>query len=143
MQKEPTSLVTEQSSKTVTNIYTIQMSKWRLIKDTDIELIDVTVKSGVKAFAPSWDLLRAYKDGLINKEEYTIFFDKLMEESKVKNKQEWLDLLVRPKIAVSCFCSGFCHRYLVADHLGQFAKENDIPFIVKGDVVSPISNLGI
>jgi len=34
-------------------------------------IVDITVKSGVKAFAPTWDMVMGYKRGTLSIEEYT------------------------------------------------------------------------
>jgi hypothetical protein len=36
------------------DIATVQLAKWRKLKPLNFELIDTTVKSGIKAFAPTW-----------------------------------------------------------------------------------------
>ena len=43
-------------------IYTIQISKWRKAEQLGVQFKDVTVKSGDKLFAPTWDFLMEYKN---------------------------------------------------------------------------------
>ena len=41
--------------------WTLQMGKWRLAKSRNIEVIDITAKSGIAAFAPDFALVMQYK----------------------------------------------------------------------------------
>ncbi|MGL5466586.1 MAG: DUF488 family protein, N3 subclade [Shewanella sp.] len=95
-------------------IWTIQMSQWRLARDNDIQFMDITVKSGNQVFAPTWDNLRAYQDGRMTKEEYSsLYYNKVIASIKT-HPQEWGQLLNHKKIALACYCRAgdFCHRHL-------------------------------
>lgn len=116
-------------------LWTIQLAKWRDLKDTDIKLLDITVQSGIKAFAPDWDFLQAYKKGEIGEDEYTREYLDKMEWTKGNSYlpfnysngrpavKTWDHLSMYPKVAYACFCPAgcFCHRHifvnLAADHL--------------------------
>ena len=43
--------------------------------------LNTTVKSGIKAFAPTWDMVMGHKQGKISDEEYTKLYYALMRES--------------------------------------------------------------
>jgi uncharacterized protein YeaO (DUF488 family) len=98
------------------HIWTIQIGAWRLARDNGIALIDVTVKSGINSFAPTWENLRAYKAGLMSKEEYTRqYYDKVISSSDY-NLDEWRKLADNRLMALACYCKAgdYCHRHLFA-----------------------------
>ncbi len=117
-------------------VYTIQMAQWRIIKNSDVELEDVTLKSGNKAFSPTPGLLHQSKSGQITPEEYTTVYSQLMEESKRINKKEWVQLFEKKKIALACYCGAdqFCHRHLLLNELEAFAKDNEWHVIRRGEL---------
>jgi len=49
--------------------------------------LDITVKSGDRTFAPTWDMVKAYKAGRITQEEYTEMYHALMRRSYCNNRQ--------------------------------------------------------
>lgn len=100
----------------IQSLYTIQLSKWRIIKNTDIELIDTTTKSGNQLFSPGWDLVRAIKNNEIDRRTYTREYVEKLKYSLIDNEQEWYSILNRPKIALACYCRAgtFCHRHILA-----------------------------
>jgi len=61
----------------------------------DPDLIDITIKSGIKAFAPTWPMVIGHKNGTITEKEYTDQYYSLMRISSRKNRTEWDQLLVR------------------------------------------------
>lgn len=80
--------------------------------------LDITVKSGDKAFAPTWKIVMDYKNYKISKEEYTDKYYQLMRKSYNENRDRWNDLLNQEEVVLTCFCrEGFCHRYLLKDIL--------------------------
>lgn len=50
-------------TKLAYKLYTIQLAKWRLAKGRNIFLINITAKSGVTAFAPSYARVMEYVRG--------------------------------------------------------------------------------
>lgn len=99
------------------------MSKWRKLPE-GFTLVDITVKSGNKAFAPSWDMVSDIKAGRITEAEYVEMYTALMWESFNNNRAEWEKLLTsETDIALACYCSpdGFCHRFLLRNFLKQAA----------------------
>ena len=80
---------------------------------------DITVQTGSKIFAPSWDLVMGIKKGQITEKQYTDAYLLMMKESYKKNRKEWDDLLAKDRIVLVCYCpaGAFCHRYLLANIL--------------------------
>lgn len=121
-------------------IYTIQMGKWRDLKDTDIELFDITLKSGNQAFSPNPRMLGAYKRGEQSEDEFIQLYRNAMEVSFEEVPGEWEALVKKDKVALACYCSkeGFCHRYLLVNILMEKAKELNVSIIYNGEYVKPV-----
>lgn len=102
--------------------YTIQMSKARKL---DIPLLDVTVKSGRKEFAPTWSLVWGIKNGTLTEEKYTESYYSLMRSSYKQNRKVWDEVLAQDELLVACYCRAdkFCHRYLLADIFQELGAE--------------------
>lgn len=81
--------------------------------------LDITVKSGVKAFAPSWDMVMGHKNGTLSNEDYIQMFKDLMNKSYKTNKKLWKELLERERVTLVCYCAKdcFCHRVVLAEML--------------------------
>jgi len=110
-------------------IWTVQIYRAAKLGEQGIHLLDTTAKSGIKAFAPSFSDVMAYKDGKLSKERYTeIYLDRLTD-SKQKQPDEWDNLLKYKKVAVACYCAPgrFCHRHLFVkehkEHLENLGHE--------------------
>jgi uncharacterized protein YeaO (DUF488 family) len=117
-------------------VNTIQLSQWRKIKDTDIELIDTTVKSGIEAFAPTWDMVKGVKEGTMSEEEYTSLYKQKMIRSYMTNQLVWNSLINKDKVAIACYCkpSEFCHRHLLVNYLKKLCEHNEIEFVYAGEI---------
>ena len=118
-------------------LWTIQMSKWRKAQKLGLPFTDTTVKGNIMSpFAPDWEFVKAYKDGLISEEEYTALYKDKMRRSYQARQAEWLSFLRQEKAAVSCFCTPgkFCHRILLVDILKKVAEHHHIPFHYAGEV---------
>jgi hypothetical protein len=97
-------------------IWTIQMSQWRYARDLNIPMVDITVKSGIKTFAPTWENLKAYRAGAMSKADYAReYYDKVLASFKT-NEQDWKDLAANHNVAYACYCKpgDFCHRHFFA-----------------------------
>ena len=104
-------------------VFTAQMSK---INRSNPEHMDITVKSGIKMFAPTWDMVMGYKDGRISEEEYTEMYYNLMRQSYRTNREEWDKELSREKLVLFCYCKAgeFCHRLLLKDIFMKLGAED-------------------
>lgn len=120
--------------------YTIQISQWRLIKDSPIEFLDITVKSGLKIFAPSWEILNAYQDAGKSdtaKKIYTEQFYQKMRESFKMNSNIWYRWMTNDKpIALACYCRAgeFCHRCLMVDIWQTISKQAGLDLEYGGEI---------
>lgn len=116
-------------------IWTIQIAQWRTLEGTGIELIDTTVKSGLPAFAPTWDMVLGHKDGSMSNERYTELYQGLMRSSWRDQQQAWLDLLAKPKIALACYCrpGNFCHRHILASYLLAAGQSLGQTVVLRGE----------
>jgi len=81
--------------------------------------LDITVKSGDRAFAPTWDMVMGHKRGEISDAQYTAMYLSMMRRSYHDNKVSWQELVARDSVTLVCFCrpGAFCHRVLLAEIL--------------------------
>lgn len=117
-------------------LWTIQMGKWRLAKAAEIELVDITHKSGIRQFAPDPDFLYAYKRGDIDAATYTgLYMDKIAH-CRVFNEEMWNVFIGKEKLAIACYCApgAFCHRLLLAPIIGEYLRRNGIPVSFMGEL---------
>lgn len=116
-------------------LYTAQMGRWREADKQGIPFVDVTVKSGNKAFAPTWDFLMDYKRGGSD-QDYIDKFIPLMRKSYRDNKQVWLDLINKDTVCIACYCGKgkFCHRLLLVDILEKVCLREGVTFQYKGEL---------
>ena len=101
-------------------IYTIQIAVAKSLKlTTDSRYLDITVKSGDKAFAPTWKMVMGAREGKISQEEYTRQYYYLMRQSYCQNRGRWDEVLAMNEVILACYCraDSFCHRYLLRDML--------------------------
>ena len=117
-------------------LFTIQVGSWRLAKALDIHFVDTTVKTGDSIFAPTWDMVMAYKDGTLSESDYTKLYIELLRSSYRDHKGDWIEILKLPKAAIACYCKAgdFCHRLLLRDALEKVAKANNLPFEYMGEL---------
>ena len=83
--------------------------------------LDISIKSGEKAFAPTWDMVRRYKNGDLCRAEYTEMYEAMLKQSMTDNLITWHDLLQRKIVVLCCYCKagGFCHRNILSRVLGN------------------------
>lgn len=117
-------------------LHTMQIAKWRVAKERNIEMVDTTIKSGNKTFAPTWDIVTKFKRGAITADEYMVVYTKLMRESFKNNKEAWLEMCGKDEVAIACYCStdNFCHRYALVDMFSRVCAVNNIPFTYMGEI---------
>jgi hypothetical protein len=101
---------------TVDKIYTINI---RTAKKLGLDYDDITAGSGggKTPFQPAWDFLKAYQEGHINDEEYTLYFMDLMRERFKEDRGAFNDYFDGGLRLIACYCKAgdFCHRLLVAE----------------------------
>ena len=116
-------------------LYTCQISQWRKATHLGVPCLDVTVKSGEKTFAPSWNLLMEYKQDF-DEVKYTSKFITLMRTNFKRDKEFWLETLKQDKLCIMCYCAKgkFCHRLLLVDIFEKVCKMYKIPFNYKGEL---------
>lgn len=95
-------------------IWTMQMGTRHYAAREGIHLLDITVKTGIKAFAPEWRSLWRYKYNEIDATEYTRLYLERMMYTQEKLPEAWNALDQHERVGVACYCpSGdFCHRHL-------------------------------
>ena len=119
-------------------LYTISMSQWRKAKALDIELVDITVKSGIKSFAPEKSLVWAYKNGEVSEERYTeLYVERVLHELTVSPSVFQTLLDKDHSIAVACYCKAgvFCHRHIFVKLLSDIAEDNGYDIEHCGEIV--------
>jgi len=96
---------------------------------TDEIRLDVTIKSGLKMFAPSWAMVIGYKKGWLHHTTYAAQYHEMMEKSYEANKADWEKILHHAAttgklIVLCCYCrkGEFCHRHLLAKILAEKAE---------------------
>ena len=89
------------------------------------DVLDITIKSGKKIFAPTWNMVWDYKKGRITKAEYTRQYYELMRKSYKEHRSEWEALLSQESVTLTCYCRAgeFCHRILLAKILEELGAE--------------------
>lgn len=121
----------------VREIYTSFLGNHKAIRMAKLKLVDITVKSGNKAFAPTWDLLKRYKDGEVDDKQYRKEYMELMKISMKENRQEWIDLLQdKEDICLCCYCGRgkFCHRHLLVEILDNISGTHGLNFKFCGEM---------
>lgn len=109
-------------------LYTVAMYNWRKAKAKGIEVQDTTVRSGNSMFAPSWEMVRAYKAGELSEEDYTKQYYEKMRHSFRIHRDKWLAFFKQDKVALACYCppTKFCHRLLLKTILLKIAEVEGI-----------------
>jgi uncharacterized protein YeaO (DUF488 family) len=81
--------------------------------------LDITIKTGSRIFAPTWEMVLKLKSLEMSQEEYTEKYGKMMESSYAKYTHAWEELLDREAVVLVCYCrpGNFCHRILLANKL--------------------------
>lgn len=117
-------------------VHTVQISKWRKVKEKGALMIDSTVKSGHQFLAPSWDIVMGVKHEHITEEEYTEVYEKMMDASIETQRLKWEELIRQGNIAIACYCpSGkFCHRHLIIPRLEKLCEYARIEFEYAGEI---------
>ena len=120
-------------------LYTIAMYNWRKARDLGIDILDTTAKGGISNLAPTWGIVKAYKQSDMGTQAeitYTTAYYEQMRESYKEHKDEWMEIFSKEKIAVACYCppGKFCHRKLLIDMLTAIAKSLGVEVTFKGEI---------
>lgn len=121
----------------MTKFSTIQMAQYRKAKALNVELIDTTVKSGNPIFAPTWEMVKAWKSGNLSKEEYSRQYGVLMFDSFKEHRLAWLDIFKKESVALACYCRAgdFCHRHLLKSYFEKIARSSGQHFEDGGEIL--------
>ena len=116
------------------HIYTAQIGKYK-----GPDAYDVTVKSGDINFAPTWDIVQAWKAGEISWDTYSQRYRELMLNSYKLNQRAWHELLNKSILTLLCYCRAGenCHRYLLADFISKLGEKNGVNVINEGERLLP------
>lgn len=117
------------------HLYTAQIGKYK-----GPDAYDVTVKSGDINFAPTWDIVQAWKAGEINWDTYTQRYRELMLSSYKRNQRVWHEILEKGVLTLLCYCRAedHCHRYLLADFLIKLGEKIGVTVINEGERPLPV-----
>lgn len=102
------------------DIYTVQISiASQLGLTQDDSYLDITVRSGNTAFAPTWDMVMGHKAGRITDKQYIEQYYKMMRHSYRANREDWNAVLAKDEVLLACYCPAgkFCHRHILAQML--------------------------
>jgi uncharacterized protein YeaO (DUF488 family) len=117
-------------------IYTIQMGQWRLARQQGIRLIDTTIKSGVRAFAPTWEMVQSYKAGELSEEDYTHLYRERINQLYRADPDVWKQYFDNNEyIALACYCRAgeFCHRHLLSQAVYNWKTQRDLLCVSAGE----------
>lgn len=117
-------------------VYTVQLAQWRKLDGTGIHLIDTTVRSGDKAFAPTWEIVSAIKENRISMNEYAEKYKELMNRSIFNYPNKWLNIIQKDSIALACYCPPgvFCHRHILKCFIKGQCDKNNIRYTDMGEI---------
>ena len=119
------------------HLYTAQIGKYK-----GPDAYDVTVKSGDINFAPTWDIVQAWKAGEINWDTYTQRYRELMLNSYKRNQKAWSEILEKGVLTLLCYCRAddekHCHRYLLADFLIKLGEKIGVSVVNEGERPVPV-----
>jgi len=123
-------------------IWTIQMARWRYAKDLGLQITDITVKSGIQAFSPTWEDLYEYRRGQIGMLEYSRRYHEKMMHSLQTDRSLWDQFLNKKDIVLGCYCpaGNFCHRYLFTNLLVSYLQQNGRTVEYKGELIPHPNN---
>lgn len=123
------------------NIFTLQMSQWRIVKDEPFSLMDVTFmsknKDYKKLFAPpTFNLVRDFKAGKISKGMYLKRYRAHIYKTSRDYRDLWLEALDQKNLVLMCFCKNpsECHRTYLKEYMIEFARENGFEVGLSGEI---------
>lgn len=120
-------------------LYRARVQHWREVDKLGLTLMDVTVKSGLKQFAPDRDALYKYKASKKTVDDVAVF--ELLFMEKMNNlwrvAPEEFDILVNQKtLVLGCYCDqeskDYCHLDSLCYCIEKICNDRRIPFKYKG-----------
>lgn len=121
-------------------IYTVQVAKWRLVRELGIHFLDITAKSGQPEFAPLYEDVMAFKHHKLTWDEYEKIYRQRMWQSRRDNPEAWEKLKELPeKVALACYCKAeepHCHRRIFKELLGDYLKDAQQDVVLKGEITN-------
>lgn len=123
-------------------IWTMQMARRHQAKAEDIHLLDITVMTGIGAFAPDKRALWRYKYNEIDSIEYTRLYIERMQWSQKEFPEVWDKLDQHERVAVACYCRAgdFCHRHLFVPLMENTIKAKGGESVYMGELLPPESS---
>lgn len=121
----------------VKRIWTFQLSHWRSLT---IPYVDTTVKTGLHAFAPTWDMVLGVKSKNLSEEHYRALYIDLLRQSWKVNRLEWENILNLEEFALGCYCKPgeFCHRHILKEAIIKIYEQRNIEVIDCGEFTKPL-----
>ena len=117
-------------------IHTIQLAKWRLAQRDNVELIDITAKSGIAEFAPDFNNVMSYKRGEMTIPDYSAAYLDKMRNSLREHPQVWKQLTEKTNVAFACYCRAheFCHRHSFANMAMLYLQSMGMEVELMGEI---------
>lgn len=104
-----------------------------------LRLVDVTVKTGLKQFAPTWDALKQFKDSKRTVDDiavYDVLYMEKMNELWRVAPEEFDKLTKVDTLVLGCYCNQENHDYCHVDSLiyciEKICKDKKIPYQYMG-----------
>lgn len=124
---------------TILKVWTVQMAKWRKARERNVPVIDITVKSGNKKLAPTWEFLMEYKNSAKDDAAEAVYTEKFIAKIQQLKRDEpdvLLELLYSGEIALMCYCPAgkFCHRHLLVNELVTLGQDHDVEVVYMGEI---------
>lgn len=108
---------------------------------TDEDTLDITIKSANssegRCLAPTWDLVRAIKDGRIDWRKYERDYTTLLRQRYAEHPLPFHQILERDRVVLKCYCGtdhAECHRHLALDILEKIAQSKGIHVVRGGEI---------
>lgn len=107
-----------------------------MARDENITTLDITAKSGIKAFAPTMQNVMLYKDGKMSEAQYTDAYNRKMRDSLSEHPGEWEILMKYNRVAVMCYCRAghYCHRHLFIPHMKNYLEHQGYEVVLHGEL---------
>lgn len=120
-------------------LYTIQLAQWRIAKESNVEILDITAASGVRAFSPKMSDVMRYKDGELTQTEYTAIYNERMTRSRAEAGHIWEMLKEHTRVAFACYCrkGEYCHRHMFIRRAKAYLEDEGHTVVMVGELTRP------